>query len=491
MPATITISQQPTKYNLAVSPNVWVLDSITSNEDAYIIEVLEYNEVGGTTTTLATIQQPANPEGVAMFDVSKILQAQMSIKWVEDTAAATTTDGETVSYQVRYGSVTNDVPTFNGTSAVKYVYNGYLDWRELDWPNQTQFIPEPTSVTCVCETPPCGFNARYLARNGDYLHNYPEDSIQIRSNTYHTLSFFNRIGNWDNGDPWGNNEQPWAVEIEYFDVCDQSIAKTIYVLSDATGLGPRSTFDDTTMGQYETKEWIGTIGAGPQNLKDGGYWPSLGNPAQWNLITQVWGNYCQIWNYATQTAAVDNYRVRVLSANMCYWNENGAPANDNAATLEPYLGDIIYTQDFQVADPCTPFDPITVSFVNQYGVKDYFTFDRRNTLSQSIKRNNYDKILGSWSSSSFSIDQHGRGRTTFSTAIQTTMEISSYWMTDAESKWLEELFTSPHIQVYYDGVWHPAVITSTAYRQKTNSRDGLFQHNLNIQFSNNKKVQRG
>jgi hypothetical protein len=64
-------------------------------------------------------------------------------------------------------------------------------------------------------------------------------------------------------------------------------------------------------------------------------------------------------------------------------------------------------------------------------------------------------------------------------------------MDDDESKWLEELFTSPHIQVYYDGVWEPAVITSNSYEQKTAARSGLFQHTLNVQFANNKRVQRG
>jgi len=198
-----------------------------------------------------------------------------------------------------------------------------------------------------------------------------------------------------------------------------------------------------------------------------------------------------IWNLATSSALVDHYDVEIFSVDMCYWENAGPPANNSATTLEPYLGYLLYTQTFQIDDPCSKFDDVTVSFVNQYGVKDYFTFDRRNTYSQSVKRNNYDQILGSWSADTFSIDQHGRGRRTFSTEIETNMTLSSYWMSDAESKWLEELFSSPHIQVYYDGVWEPAVITSTSYQQKTSVRDGLFQHTLNLQFANNKKVQRG
>lgn len=491
MPATITVSQSPSRYNLVVSPNVWILDSITANEDAYILEVSSWDEVSATSTVIATIQQPANPAGVGQFDISKILQAQLDIAWVEDTLEAAPTPGMTIPYRVRWGSVTNDVPTYNGTSNIFYAFNGYLDWREMNWPSQNSYIPLPTSIDCLCEVPPCEVNARYVARNTNFLTNYPKSSIPVRSSTYHTLSFFNRIGNYDNGTQWDQNEQPYAVKTTLYDSNGGIITEIVYALSETdSGLGPRQTYASPIIDAYSADEWIGTIGVGLQNMIDNGILP-ITIPGRWNQVTQTWGNYSQIWQYATATAIVASYKVEIFSVDMCYWGLNGPPANGNANTLLPYLGDLIYDQSFTVSDPCTKYSPVTVSFVNQFGVKDYFTFDRRNTLTQSINRQNYDQILGSWSDATFTIDPHGRGRRTFSTDIQTQMTLSSYWMDDEESMWLEELYSSPHIQVYYEGVWHPAVITSTGYEQKTDARNGLFQHTLNIQFANNKKVQRG
>lgn len=492
MPATITVSQQPTRYNLVVSPNIWTLDSISSAEDGYILQVQAYQELTSTYTTLATIQQPANPTGVAHFDVSKILQSQLDISFVEETQDAIKTSGETVAYRVRWGSTTNDVITFDGTSNIYYAFNGYLDWSEMDWPDANKFIPYALPDPCPSEfPPPFVINSIYSIKPySRYLHNYPESSIPLRSSSYHTLSFFNRIGNYDDGTLWANNEQPWAVRIKFYDLANNLIQTAIYVLSNETGLGPRPTFDSVVIPAYETDEWIGTIGAGPQNLKDAGYWPQSSTTI-WNLVTQTWGNYSVIWNLSNPSALVDHYDVDIFSFDMCEYSLNGPPANNNATTLEPYLSSIIYSQTFQIDDPCSKFENVPVSFVNQYGVKDYFSFDRRNTFSQSIRRNNYDQVLGSWSEQTYSIDQHGRGRRTFSTEIQTNMILSSNWMSDNESKWLEELFTSPHIQVYYDGAWQPAVITSNTYQQKTDARDGLFQHTLKIQFANNKRVQRG
>ena len=490
MPATITIQQSPQTYNLVVGSNVWTLGSITSNEDAYVLRLEKYSEVTGA-TTIATIQQPANPAGVAHYDVGKILQSYMAIAFVEETGLinnniAVPTTGETLTYRIRYGSTTDDVITFNGYSPVKHVFNGYVDWRELNWTADAFYIPNPNSVTC--EGPNAYVDAQYIARSR-YLTNYPGD-IPVRSSVYHTLSFFNRIGNYNNGTNWGNSEQPFAIRVKFYDVVGNLITTSIRAISVQTGLGPRLDFDSNATLIYNDWQWIGTLGAGPQNLKDNGLWPASMS-ALWNLVTQQWGNNSQIWNLATSTATVDSYTVEVVSVNMCYWDLNGAPANPGAAALEPYLGDLIYTKTFQVAEPCTAYEPITVSFVNQYGVKDYYTFDRRNTYNQRIARNDYDQTLGTWSAATFAIDPHGRGRRTFSTQIETEMSMSSYWMEDAESAWLEELFTSPHIQVYYNGIWEPAVITSNTYTQKTNARDGLFQHTLNVRFANNKRVQRG
>ena len=203
MSAQIQISQTPTRYNLAVSPNVWTLEDITSNEDAYVLQVQTYTESTGTFTTIATIQQPANPAGVAHFDVSKILQAQLDIAFVEETEQLSETASTIVAYRVRGGSTTNDVITYDDTSAVFYAVNGYLPWREMNWAS-SKFVASPQAV--LCEGINQYYDAQYPGRY-DYLTNYPGD-ISVRSSVYHTLSFFNRIGNYDNGTQWDNSEQP-------------------------------------------------------------------------------------------------------------------------------------------------------------------------------------------------------------------------------------------------------------------------------------------
>lgn len=582
-----SISQQPNDYNLAVQPNVWTLSGLTT-EDQYILNVVDKDA-----NVIASIKQPANPAGVAHFDISNILQAQLgSYSFVEETPKVTETPGEVFQYLVQYGTVTNGLVDIDGASLAKFVYNGYDDWRNLNW-NDTPFNMDPDPFLCPIgpSTPvtdfttqasfepsvstfelytastslngetldisigdfitvtlaACGVYAQrtesvqitfidggiveldvldtawsnqlnclktstdpytwYLQAsipiipvsylNADYnnivynfLTNYPNDSYPIKSSSYHTLSFINRAAGWRFFLGTDTVLQPAFVKIKFFDQYDNSIQTVLYSIDATNGLGPRTSYNSTTLPDYELSQLVGTVGVGPKNLMDAGYWP-LVTPAIWNLISQTWGNAAVIWEAATMTAVISYYEVEIWSIDMCYAQTNGMPANSTATTLENYLGSLIYNKSFTVNDCLTKFDPVTVSFVNQYGVKDYYTFDCRNTLTQSIRRNDYYKGNPTWSESTFSINPNTGGTSVFSTQIETNMTLASNWMDDATSKWLEELFTSPVVQIYYEGQWNPAVVTNTSYSQKSYSRDKMFQHELQIKFANNKRVQKG
>ena len=151
----------------------------------------------------------------------------------------------------------------------------------------------------------------------------------------------------------------------------------------------------------------------------------------------------------------------------------------------------MYSKSFVVSDSCGKFDPIRVSFLNQYGVKDYFTFDKRNTYTVEDTRKNYKQSLGSWNSAAFAIDQMGRGLRTFASSLKERMTMETDWLTDDVSIYLQELFTSSHINIEYQGQWTPVVITSKVYDEKTVAREKLYRYTLEIEYSNQQKRQRG
>lgn len=475
----ITITQSPSKYNLVVAPQVWTLSGLTT-EDQYQINVQRPDG-----TTIASVKQRANPAGVAHFDITQILQSQFSFDFYEETQKLAQAKNQAFSYKVQFGTSTANIFTPQGTTGERYVYNGYLDWRLLNW-DDTDYNPEPVGAACLGNP---AINADYQGTQYEYLTNFPESEYTIRSNSYHTLAFLNRIKNFDDGTFWSLNLQPAYVKIDFFNASGNNIQTAIYSIDESNGLGPKPNFNSTTIPAYLDDELVGVVGAGPKNLKEAGIWPSGGLP--WNTISQQWGNYQVIWNSQNASEQVDSYKISIMSIDMCKVDDDGVPADNQASTLLQYADQTIYSYTFKVKDECTRFEPVTLSWVNQYGVKDYFTFDRRNTLNVKSDRKNYYKSNKSWSADTYTIDQHSGGHTTFSNEIETEMELSTNFMKDTVSEWLEELFTSPHVQVYYDDQWHPAVIETSDYAQKTYVRDGLFRHNIKVKWSNNKQIQRG
>ena len=465
-----TLSASPNNWNLAYAPNIYTLGSI-GTADRFALQVWTNGTHSSGGTLLATFKQPANPAGVAHFDVAKILQSYLGPQYVEWTSDLNSTPNAAMSYQVRYGSETGGITSYIDYTPIKHALNGYTNWRVKDW-DYVDYIPEPDAVICLCELPECpvSTNASYT-RTYNWLTNWPttnESGIpkyKVRSDEYKTLSFFNRIYNWNDGNQWGPNEAPFFAKFTYYNSAGSVISYDIQAISAGTGLDVRTDCTDLSVSYTTDSELIGTIAAGPQNIKDGTF-------------------------YFEPTCAY--YTVEVWSLNACDINDVG-PIDDctDEALLSDYLGFPIYQAEFHIDDYCQKFEPITVSFMNAFGVRDYYTFNKRNTYTSSVTRNNYKQQLGSWSESTWNIDETGRGRRTFATRATTEMTLSSDWMTDAESQWLEELFTSPHALIYVNGAWEPVVILSTEYNQMTSARNGMFQHEITVQFANDKNIQRG
>lgn len=148
--------------------------------------------------------------------------------------------------------------------------------------------------------------------------------------------------------------------------------------------------------------------------------------------------------------------------------------------------------EFTVQQDCTPFVPVQMSFLNPWGVRDYWTFTKRNTYAINTQKDTYYRDLGTWSDSTWSANSWDRGTQTFNQIGLVGMTLSTDWMSQPRSKFMEQLFTSPEVKVYYEGQWLAATITTTTYQQKTWAREaGLIRYEIAIEFSVPKMRQRG
>ena len=442
-----SITQYPSIYNSAYVPNVFVVDGIGA-ADRYVLQV---RTAGGI--VLANFKQPANASGVGIFDVQRVLQSYLNSQaFVQETEKVTNTPGALFRYQVFYGTETGTETLLTNQGITYTVINAYDNWRVIN-SDLFPFLPTPTPIDC--ELSP-DINAVY-AETAEYLTNYP-GNIPVTLNDWGTLSFFNIINAGPNN--WVQNEAPFWVRITTT-LDGVSRNDVVYSISNDNGLNVRTDCNDPVVVYPSDAQRIGTVGTGPLNIA-----PLF-------------------------TLSYDAYQVRIYSYNTC----NTDPiidCGDYADILDNYIGDLIFTKSYTLtAAACGRFEPIQLSFINQYGVTDYFTFNKRNTRQTVTERNNYTEYLGTWSAPIFEINQQGRGTRTFSSNAKTSMTLSSDWMSDNVSEWLQELYQSPAVNIYVDGQWEPCNLMSNTYIQKTNARNKLFQHEVIVQFANNQKIQRG
>ena len=440
------ITQNPNLTTSAYTPMVYVLTGLTT-EDRYVLRV----NIAGV--GVATFKQPANPAGVGIFDISKVIQSYLAPEPVETTQFFTDSIGAYVSYQVEAWLETGQTQGTIATDITRFAINAYDNWRSLGG-DLTPFIPTPT--TRVCETN-SNLNAVY-SQPYRFLTNYPGE-YSVRRDEYNTLSFFAKVDG--GGANLGPNEAPFFCLISFYTAGILQV-QVPFTIAQLYGSTLRTNCQDMTVTLNDDNA-ITTLGTGVQNFTDAGI----------------------------NMAPYDKYVIDIKSYNHCMTTTIQDCQDYGEILIDGYLGDTIYTATFNIDDTCEKFEPITVSFMNQYGVQDYYTFDKRNTRRVQTKRNEYTQSPDSWSSSTFTINQTGRGRTVFSSASNTEMTLSTNWMDDATSEWLQELFASPSTLIYVNNQWEPVVITTATYEQKTYARNQLFQHELTVRFANNQKLQRG
>tara|TARA_B110000971_G_C19810124_1_gene408404 strand:- start:132 stop:776 length:645 start_codon:yes stop_codon:yes gene_type:complete len=213
------------------------------------------------------------------------------------------------------------------------------------------------------------------------------------------------------------------------------------------------------------------MGVGPANLNNFYYFNEANTASQFQLPAE-WTHY-----YVTPVGS---------QAEDC--SSGTFPGRYGEPIINPIL--IIKKED-----NCSDFDPMRLSWVNQYGFMDYYSFDKKNVKTIKTKRNTYLKEANDYNATSFSIDKGSRGTTTYSQTSEETFEANTGYMTDEEANSLQYLWTSPDVRVQSNRFgteeYLPVVVTDSKWSEKTNRVDRLFQYTINFKLAHNIKTQRG
>jgi hypothetical protein len=141
---------------------------------------------------------------------------------------------------------------------------------------------------------------------------------------------------------------------------------------------------------------------------------------------------------------------------------------------------------YKIDTQCSNYEKVRVTFLNRAGGFDYFNFTLDSKRSVSVSRTEYEQVLA------YNYSVGDRGKTILSQTAEPKMTITSNWITEKESMWLEQLITSPEVFVLGNssvlntaatGYKLPIIVTDNSYEVKTYLRNQVFNLQLNFKYA--------
>ncbi len=480
----ILLQQQPSiPFDQAYGPNPVTVagmpvDPITGipQADKYVLQVVVNGAI------IADIRQSPNRSGVAIFDIQNTLQnfVSPSKENIEELGYLgndlSNSASESVAYTLRASTETNGVvPAYPGdpgewaTSDQLVDFGGKKEYFEVPY-NNSQYIPVlGTSPAAGCTTvfqPAKPFTERFTGRRAIDISNAGEgipafisgatttvieQNVTVDDMT--TTSFFNGVS---------GTAPSLAQGIEAFVFYQYNgsvlLSTNIIYNQQSFGGGPQTA---TSQGVTPIYPYTGiTAATGPKNFQD------FDGPlvTHYYVIAQPYGS------------------------NAC---PSGFPNIADASMFNPMRFNI-------VDENCSDFPAFQFSWLNKFGFRDYYSFNKRKDRNVAINRNTYLQEAADYASSSYDVNVYNRGTTVFSQALQENYTAFTDYISDEDAIYLESLFTSPDVKVRFDEKggagkyeWVPVSLLSTSYTQKTTRKDRLFQYDIKFKRAHNLKSQRG
>jgi len=189
------------------------------------------------------------------------------------------------------------------------------------------------------------------------------------------------------------------------------------------------------------------------------------------------------------------------SYQMGYSNSVFKPYFDNGTIAEVFLvvsgttGIVpakTYSFTVDLEDDCRDYEPVQVSWINSYGFRDYFTFQKRWEKSINVTKNTYKKLLGNWGGGLMTIPSYDRGDKVFSQNGSESITLSTKFLEDNEAEFLKNLYLSPDVKIKFrdETNWTPVVLQDQTWTQRTFRKDKYFQYTINLKYSNDINTQK-
>ena len=257
---------------------------------------------------------------------------------------------------------------------------------------------------------------------------------------YGTLPFFNQ------------SNEVYRIELIYYNSAGGVLSYEYVNKTDANG----------------ADEWISSVNAKFQIMFFGCFPANLRNWAS---------NFQGMYNSGTTPAY---YTVRAQDSSLGYISERYT-ININCPNLKGY-------------------EPIRLTWLNQWGVWDYYTFNKKSTKSISTSGSTYTQQRGTWNETVFRLNGYKGGKKAFRVNATEKITMNTDFVSEAEGPWFEELINSPEVYMlegyqtdlpnsYLNNYVTPVRLTTSSYTKKTVANDKLMQYTFEVEKAKTLRTQ--
>lgn len=220
------------------------------------------------------------------------------------------------------------------------------------------------------------------------------------------------------------------------------------------------------------------------NDTNGGAIPTTGSEVTKNAERLLYYG-CGPANLEAQTVSGDSNAKPSNNAGWTYYTVRGTDTDSS-----PSGTDFMTTTYYFIKEDgsCKGFKVRRLAWRNSFGCYDYFNFTKKSTQTIDVEQNNYQTLLGDFSSNMYSYDNFGRGKRTKQTTAMIKETLNTDWISEEDAQLLETLIMSTNVQIVENADTDytvPVMITDKSIIRKTQANDGIkIRYTINIEYAN-------
>jgi len=458
---------------MAEAPDLSLISDINKVEKSYgknLYTFFDLNETGekcaveilttDLSTRIALVEQYPNIQGYFHFDIQKILQNYTTPNYSAETSNAFSfAPDETFRYSLRYGYI-NGVGVFvvQGTLSNKIVIGGRKEWNELDFPyqNYTPLLAGVVGCPIISEKG-VGLSDMFTTKNKTFLTGVIPDWISTDASIQDVYCLTRHRNDVDFITSWLNYSRE-NISFPIPTGCE-GIRGVRMTLVNTSGIIILDTIYNVLFDETDPVYPYDIIHFNSGNRNAG-------------LVT----NFQNITHYYLAPYTLKG------TGNCSSTEDDYSPT----PTYAPIRVDIVDEQ-------CNDFDYVQLSWLNSFGVRDYYYFTKRKDNNYTISRETYVKPEGTWGEATFSLPDYSRGEQVYNTEVQEGWTITTDFLSDEDADKLKSLFVSPDVRARFSpsNTWIPVVLTNTSWNERTFRKDKFFQYQIQMKSAHKLNIQRG